>query len=273
MVRARVVSALLVSLSFAAFVSCGAKVSASPAVPVRAGETCEVRNSKAIGESGCDLCTCTDGHWSCSAQDCTCNGQEALDVGDGCSDCPCKDGKLQCTYCLTCPAPRTDLSCAPRHVWARDPESGVCCEYDKPCAASIGWTTHDGAAECNPFGCNCDKTTDGTRQPIGCACPLGGCPTLSQARSEPCGPDRIPIIEARGCGKVELSFSGGFSGWLSVFDERTGAMIGREVGSDQETGICSHFGYAFGEKFDCTDATQCARCAESTPDAVPACPH
>jgi hypothetical protein len=95
---------------------------------------------------------------------------------------------------------------------------------------------------------------------------------LSQARSEPCGSDTIPIIEARGCGKVELSFSGGLSGWLSVFDERTGAMIGREVGSDQQTGACSHFGYTFGETFDCAGGSKCARCAESTLDPVPACP-
>jgi len=270
MAQARLVSGLLFSFGFAAFVNCGS----SDPTPVREGQPCELRNSKAIGQSGCDLCTCADGRWSCSAEDCACNGREELDFGDGCTYCPCKDGKIQCTYCLTCPPPRTDLSCAPHHVWARDPESGVCCEYDKPCAASIGWLTYEGAAECNPFGCNCDKTGVGARQPIGCGCPLGGCPTLTEALSEACGPytEGIPVVEARGCGKVELSFSGGFTGWISVFDERTGAMIGRESGSDQQTGACAHFGYAFGEAFDCDDATLCTHCSASTNPPLPACP-
>jgi hypothetical protein len=257
------------------FTSCG---DSQPApAPAVAGEACPAPNAKAIGVTGCDLCTCVQGQWSCSGGDCACSGDVSLFLGDGCTLCPCTGGKYKCTYksCNGCPPSRTDLSCTPRKVWARDEESGLCCEYDRPCAVSFGWTTYFSEAACNPLGCSCDRTTGAPPQPIGCACPLSGCPTLADMLSTPCTGDGIPIVERHGCGKVELELDGGFSGWISVFDEASGRLIGRTVGSDQQGGVCLVFGYTFGEDFACTDiVSECSHCGVSTlPDAAPACPE
>jgi hypothetical protein len=255
--------------------SCGGEQASAPALVAMNGEACPVRNAKAIGVTGCDLCTCVEGHWSCSGGDCACSGDISTILGDGCTSCPCKDGKFSCVYqqCDSCPPARTDLSCSEGASWARDPNSGLWCEYAKPCAANFGWTTFVSAAECNPLGCSCDRRPGAPPQPIGCGCPPGGCPTLGEALRDACSGDGIPVIERHGCGKVELSFEGGFTGWISVFDEASGTMIGRAVGSDTPFGLCNTFGYTFGEEFACTDVlSECAHCALPTlPPAVPAC--
>jgi hypothetical protein len=84
---------------------------------------------------------------------------------------------------------------------------------------------------------------------------------LPEALNAPCGTDGIPIIERRGCGRVELSWFGGFTSWTSLFDERTGALLGRKVGDDTEVGVCNLFEYEFGEGFDCPEVSECTHCS------------
>lgn len=148
----------------------------------------------------------------------------------------------------------------------------MCCEYDRPCASSFGWLTYPSATECNPAGCACDLASTGS-QPLACGCPLAeGCPTLSETLKAVCSTTNgNPVIETRGCGKIQLSFEGGFSGWQSTFDEQSGAMIGRNDGGDQQDGACLRFGYAFGEEFACDTVKKCARCAEYVVEGAAAC--
>jgi hypothetical protein len=76
-----------------------------------------------------------------------------------------------------------------------------------------------------------------------------------------CGPFGFPVIERRGCGRVGLSSSGGFSGWASVFDEASGRMVGTSAGLDQQFGVCHIFGYTFGEEFNCANVeSECVHC-------------
>lgn len=255
--------------------SCGGRATSPPAA-IRDGDACQERNAKAVGVTGCDLCVCIQGHWSCKGPDCACKSGDELPFGDGCTVCPCTDGKFRCTYtpCVACPPPRTDLSCEPRSTWARDEASGLCCKYEKPCAVNAGWPTYASEAECNPLGCSCDRTAGAPAQPVACGCPPTGCPSLSEALKGDCSTAElgIPVLERRGCGKVELAFFGGISGWLSVFDQKSGAMIGRATGLDQQFGVCNVFGYTFGEQFDCADVeSECAHCGLpiARPDVQP----
>ena len=201
-----------------------------------------------------------------------CGGESRAQPTPPDGSCKLENGNLIGGNCLYCPPARTDLSCLPLRTWARDPQSGVCCEYARPCAANFGWLTYGSAAECNPAGCSCELAIKGS-QPLACGCPLaGGCPTFSQALSKVCdGLADIPVIESRGCGKIQLLMDGGTSGWQSTFDEQSGAMVGRSDGTDQQDGACMHFGYTFGEDFSCKTVRKCARCAEDFIGGAPAC--
>src|SRR5688500_12800289 len=88
--RSALVPALLLVFAFA---RCGGRVSSGnepSSAPARAGGVCDETNSKAIGESGCDVCVCVDGRWSCDGQDCACEPGSQLFWDDGCIHCPCE---------------------------------------------------------------------------------------------------------------------------------------------------------------------------------------
>ncbi|HKH49119.1 MAG TPA: hypothetical protein VKM72_31010 [Thermoanaerobaculia bacterium] len=48
-----------------------------------------------------------------------------------------------------CPPPRHyQGACIQVIVWAKNPDSGTCCQYSTPCAAPAGWTTYTSAEAC-----------------------------------------------------------------------------------------------------------------------------
>jgi len=48
-----------------------------------------------------------------------------------------------------CPPPRqSDEICAQVVVWAKDPQTGSCCQYGTPCSAPEGWKIYSSEAEC-----------------------------------------------------------------------------------------------------------------------------
>ena len=47
-----------------------------------------------------------------------------------------------------CPPPRQGGICAEVVVWAKDPQTGACCQYGRPCDAPEGWETFYSEAEC-----------------------------------------------------------------------------------------------------------------------------
>jgi|GEM_PF-3018122 len=52
-----------------------------------------------------------------------------------------------------CPAPRQYQGpCGQVVVWAKDPETGICCPYSNPCTAPSGWMTYFSEAECMGTG-------------------------------------------------------------------------------------------------------------------------
>lgn len=100
-----------------------------------------------IGADGCNTCTCLEsGDWACTKKACPteCTPGETKQVD--CNTCGCTDdGLWACTLigCNECPGPTTsnrpaDL-CAQVVTWAKDPNSGACCQYGTPCSAPAGW--------------------------------------------------------------------------------------------------------------------------------------
>jgi len=54
---------------------------------------------------------------------------------------------------FSCPAPRPyQGNCTPVVVWAKSPETGICCRYYDPCSAPEGWMTYTSQAECEGTG-------------------------------------------------------------------------------------------------------------------------
>jgi hypothetical protein len=48
-----------------------------------------------------------------------------------------------------CPPPRQSNEICPQVVvWAKDPQSGACCQYGTSCNAPEGWKTYTSEAEC-----------------------------------------------------------------------------------------------------------------------------
>ena len=48
-----------------------------------------------------------------------------------------------------CPPPRqSNEICAQVVVWAKNPQTGACCQYGTACNAPEGWTTYTSEAEC-----------------------------------------------------------------------------------------------------------------------------
>ncbi len=52
-----------------------------------------------------------------------------------------------------CPAPRQyQGACGDVVVWAKNPETGICCLYANTCAAPAGWETYMSQGECEGTG-------------------------------------------------------------------------------------------------------------------------
>ena len=247
-----------------AVVRCGGDSVRTVPLPIRDGTACAEPDARQIGETGCDLCTCTDGTWRCEGQDCSCDPEGELIFSGACVRCPCEDRSYRCRFvpCANCYA-RTDQSCAAQPTWGRDRVTGVCCKYDRPCDLPLSLDPFTTEAECNPFGCECEPEPM-KPLPLGCGCPPEGCPTLSGLLETACnGHDDDYLVRRTGCGKLAIAFWGGFTAWTWLFDEGTGVLVGSSSFSDAGHGVCGHFGYAFGEPFDCDVIAECALCPGS----------
>lgn len=121
--------------------------------PVSAGSPCDTNGAKAPADDGCNTCTCARNVWSCTEKACTetCEDGASKPADDGCNTCTCQGGEWECTLlgCLTCPPPhQTSEACAQVVVFAKDPASGMCCEYGSPCTAPEGWPQFFSDTEC-----------------------------------------------------------------------------------------------------------------------------
>jgi hypothetical protein len=106
-------------------------------------------------DDGCNTCTCQeDGTWACTLMACPeCEDGDTKLADDGCNTCRCADGFWACTEmaCAECPAARPqdpDTGCADVVVWAKDPDTGMCCEYGSPCDAPLDWEQYYSMDEC-----------------------------------------------------------------------------------------------------------------------------
>ena len=117
---------------------------------------CTNGDTKDAGD-GCNICTCSGGQWACTARACAsdaavpCNEGDTKLADDGCNTCTCSGGQWACTLlgCVGCPAPvMSDQLCNTVIVYAKDPITGMCCEYGTPCNAPADWAQYYTQAEC-----------------------------------------------------------------------------------------------------------------------------
>ncbi len=199
------------------------------------GETYNAGETFPAGD-GCNTCNCQDdGQVACTEIFCptTCehggetyNAGETFPAGDGCNTCNCQDdGQVACTEiaCPECP-PSLDFegACDTVIVYAKNPDTGLCCEYPTPCESPEGWevfyTEEDCAKDCS--GDDCPDTCDYEGQTYyvgdswdasdGCntcschedgqiACTLMFCPEGCASSAE-CGANQVCDFEFDNCG-------------------------------------------------------------------------
>lgn len=81
-------------------------------------------------------------------------------TSDGCNTCSCFGGQWACTARAcppACPAPTEPdggVTCPAVVVYARDPETQVCCQYSDPCHAPSGWDQFNTLDECQAAVCS-----------------------------------------------------------------------------------------------------------------------
>jgi hypothetical protein len=131
--------------------------SSDTAMPVSAGSPCDTNGAKAPADDGCNSCVCDGDVWSCTEKACIepCEDGATKPADDGCNTCTCQSGEWQCTLigCVTCPPPQeTGEACAQVVVFAKDPASGMCCEYGSPCTAPEAWSQFYSIGECDAGG-------------------------------------------------------------------------------------------------------------------------
>ncbi len=75
-------------------------------------------------------------------------GQHARQTADA-GNPPANDAGAQ----ASCPAPQqSQAMCAQVITWAKDPNTGACCQYATPCEAPTGWQTFSDQAACQKSG-------------------------------------------------------------------------------------------------------------------------
>jgi hypothetical protein len=136
----------------------------------------------------------------------------------------------------------------------------------------------------NPCGCDDIRGGQVAHQPLSCFCAQ---PKNAQACSvtptfDPAGACQQgwEVTRDEGCGKISIGF-GGYVGFKSVFDARSGRLIGIFSYSDIEFGPCKTFGYIYGEVLlphdlrwaapvdGCEGITSCLVCGDAP--AIPRC--
>jgi hypothetical protein len=135
----------------------------------------------------CNTCSCVNGSWTCTARACADECPEPL-------------------------LPPPNVRCEIERVFARDPGSGRCCEYDSSCFAPRSWATFASAAACeNPDACTPGETRNDGCNTCSCtrdgqwACTQRACGTACGARAgNTCGtPEYCAYEEGQLCGAAD----------------------------------------------------------------------
>jgi hypothetical protein len=223
----------LLTVIWLAFAACGGstsdETSRGTTILVTPGDPCTTWGATAPAEDGCNTCSCNRGTWACTKKACvdTCQEGATKPAGDGCNSCSCINGQWGCTLMacdppppLECPAPVSPGrdSCVQVVVFARSPDTGMCCEYGDPCVAPAGWPAFSTLAECqgatacvpgetrpSEDGCNtCTCSSDGQQW----ACTERACAEkLCGARAgDTCTADEYcAYVEGEYCGGADAS--------------------------------------------------------------------
>jgi hypothetical protein len=186
----RVYQWLLVAfgLGFGAASGCGGKLPVgSMTNPVADGQAC-TGSETAKASDGCNICSCSNGTWSCTKETCggsttggsttggstTCKDGDTKVAADGCNSCSCVGGAWGCTL-LGCPTP----ACKAGETKTVDCNTCGCSMGQWACTAVA---CPNPAPECKPgdskkVDCNtCGCSSDGHWACTLLACPAPTCP-------------------------------------------------------------------------------------------------
>jgi hypothetical protein len=89
----------------------------------------------------CNTCTCSaNGEWECTTNQCGCTPGEI--TVNGCDFCVCNANLTEsCSdnNCNICGVPWDAKVCEAVDTWAKEPTTGTCCLYAKPCWSPMGY--------------------------------------------------------------------------------------------------------------------------------------
>ena len=248
--------------------------SANSHVAVTPGEPCEGAGSTAQSTDGCNTCACSsEGTWTCTKKECGGGSAcaEGATMDDGCNSCSCHDGQWACTtrYCgdppddpppTGCPAPRDpdpNVSCAEVEVWAKAPDTGLCCLYGTSCVSPKNWAVFTNQMECEVGGsgiCTPGQTSDDGCNSCTCtedgwvctdvACPVT-CEPGETRRAEDgcnvcsCGDDgQWGGCTEIACDPAQSNTCGGFAGQTCTDDEYCAYEEGQLCGAADASATC-----------------------------------
>jgi len=241
------------------------------------GDPCEAQGTTAPATDGCNTCQCNDGAWACTERTCPsrCEDGATRDAGDGCNTCSCSGGAWLCTQraCPSdpppdpiddppptgCPEPREpdpNVSCTQVEVWARSPETGLCCAYGNGCISPEGWSTFTSQKECRGEITICtpgETMNDGCNN---CSCTEDGWVCTNVACPEECVPGQTRRAEdgcnvctcaedgtwggctKKACAPNESIACGGFAGDTCTDDEYCAYVEGQYCGQADASATC-----------------------------------
>jgi hypothetical protein len=216
-----------------------------------------------VSADGCNTCTCADGAFACTRMACvepTCTDGESYT--ESCKVCECSGGQWTClgTPCAQpiCPEPDVRdpwLACPAVVVYARDPETGTCCEYGDPCRAPEGWeqfNTFDACSqgascllgETRPDADGCNTCSCDAQGQWVCTLMYCGCVTGETRRAEDgcnvclCDASGVWVCTAEaGCTSTVIA-CGGWAGNTCTDDEYCAYQPGDYCGAADASATC-----------------------------------
>lgn len=172
----RPIGLCLLALACSLLLACGDDASSISDMGVVPGQPCSDEGATATADDGCNTCTCEAGEWRCTARG-----------------------------CIRCPDPaQYDGACDTVVVYARDPDSALCCEYGSPCTAPESWDQFFTMEECEGGSASDDLewyTSCGA--PVcgpGSDVPTGASLCTDQVEGEPCEDEGGTCDPGTGCG-------------------------------------------------------------------------
>ena len=177
-----------------------------------------------------------------------------------------------------CPAPKSPLTSGGPQ-WARDPQSGVCCEYPGIPGVPDLWPYFPTRDACENE-CRCSQLDDfiedvglfnTERTSLECRCTSVTCPATFEEASAALCAGGASVVRFEGCGMIGVGDSNGYFGQGWVFDGAGGALVGAYSFTDVNSDPCQTYEWVAGREFVCETASECHLCGPRLVSTRPDC--